>query len=438
LHVGKSASTTIASLRSRPFLERDGQFSPEFNFEHPLLTLEIQYDDDPRPSPVETLLRELSREIAIQEANAPSTPIDARVSVKTIFGALPDLDRELRFDLSDPEVEERELEGTTPRANALTALLSEFVLGPARIVRDYLARMIYVGPLREIPARDYIPQFSPDESRWARGLAAWDLLHGPRGRELIDEVNFWLFDKERLNSGYRLERIDYRRIPSPSPIDVIFQRGVRDEDLPDLQELYEQYPVDQEVGLRDTRTGTLVGPSDVGVGLSQLVPVIVSLVSGDDGLVAIEQPELHTPQPGMTPDKPGARRLYKALRTAFPDFHAVIHWQTADGEVVTTFKTYHGTHQGTFLGVAPTGRKIHFEAVDAMRVHEGKITEHWGAANLFSLMQQLGALPSAAQAGAAALSRRRRSVARRLPDLPRCSRAGFRARNGDEFCQPED
>jgi predicted ester cyclase len=64
----------------------------------------------------------------------------------------------------------------------------------------------------------------------------------------------------------------------------------------------------------------------------------------------------HTPQPGMTPDKPGVRGLYKAIREAFPDFHAVIHWQTADGEIVTTFKTYHGTHRGTFLGVAPTGR----------------------------------------------------------------------------------
>src|ERR671911_2009705 len=49
----------------------------------------------------------------------------------------------------------------------------------------------------------------------------------------------------------------------------------------------------------------------------------------------------HTPQPDMTPDKAGARGLYKALREAFPDFHAVIHWQTADGEIVTTFKTYH-------------------------------------------------------------------------------------------------
>jgi steroid delta-isomerase-like uncharacterized protein len=101
----------------------------------------------------------------------------------------------------------------------------------------------------------------------------------------------------------------------------------------------------------------------------------------------------HTPQPGGTPDKSGARKLYRALRAAFPDFHATIHWQTADGDVVTTFKTYHGTHEGTFLGVAATGRKIQFETVDAMRVQAGKITEHWGVANLFSAMQQLGALP---------------------------------------------
>jgi steroid delta-isomerase-like uncharacterized protein len=102
----------------------------------------------------------------------------------------------------------------------------------------------------------------------------------------------------------------------------------------------------------------------------------------------------HTPQPNMTPDKAGARGLYRALRVAFPDFHAVIHWQAADGDLVTTYKTYYGTHQGRFLGVAPTGRKIHFETVDAMRVRNGKITEHWGVANLFSLMQQLGALPA--------------------------------------------
>jgi hypothetical protein len=60
----------------------------------------------------------------------------------------------------------------------------------------------------------------------------------------------------------------------------------------------------------------------------------------------------HTPQPGGTPDKAGARDLYRRLRAAFPDFHAEIHWQRADGDVVTTYKTYHGTHHGEFLGIA--------------------------------------------------------------------------------------
>ncbi len=102
----------------------------------------------------------------------------------------------------------------------------------------------------------------------------------------------------------------------------------------------------------------------------------------------------HTPQPGRTPDKAGALELYEVLRGAFPDFHAVIHWQAADGNLVTTYKTYHGTHEGEFFGIAPTGKVIQFETVDAMRVVDGRITEHWGVANLFSLMEQLGPGPA--------------------------------------------
>jgi steroid delta-isomerase-like uncharacterized protein len=97
----------------------------------------------------------------------------------------------------------------------------------------------------------------------------------------------------------------------------------------------------------------------------------------------------HTPQEGVTADKAGVKILYSGLREAFPDFHAVIHWQAAEGNLVTTYKIYHGTHRGEFLGVAPTGREVHFETVDAMRVVDGKITEHWGAANLLSLVRQL-------------------------------------------------
>ena len=101
----------------------------------------------------------------------------------------------------------------------------------------------------------------------------------------------------------------------------------------------------------------------------------------------------HTPQPGTTPDKDGVRVLYKRLRAAFPDFHPEIHWQAAAGNLVTTYKTYHGTHQGEFLGIPATGKKVSFYTVDAMRVVDGKITEHWGVATLLDLMQQLGVVP---------------------------------------------
>lgn len=102
----------------------------------------------------------------------------------------------------------------------------------------------------------------------------------------------------------------------------------------------------------------------------------------------------HTPQPGTTPDKAGVRILYGRMRNAFADFHPEIHWQTAEGDIVTTYKTYHGTHRADFLGIPATGKTVQFETVDAMRVQNGKITDHWGVANLYSVLQQLGQLPA--------------------------------------------
>ncbi|TQR87483.1 ester cyclase [Mycobacterium hodleri] len=100
----------------------------------------------------------------------------------------------------------------------------------------------------------------------------------------------------------------------------------------------------------------------------------------------------HTPQQGVTADKDGVRILYTGLRTAFPDFHADIHWQTVEDDKVTTFKTYHGTHRGEFLGVAATGKRIHFDTLDVFRVRDGRLTDHWGIADLLGVLIQLGRL----------------------------------------------
>jgi hypothetical protein len=161
------------------------------------------------------------------------------------------------------------------------------------IVRDCLQQMKYIGPLREIPSRSYRPQVSPDEGRWAHGLAAWDLLYSNRNPALIPRINAWLTDPTRLNAGYRLERVEYREIEVPGPFALKFQQGLNDDDLVELEELYAGLPTRPEIVLRDERTGVVVGPNDVGVGLSQLIPVIVSTLALYEGLFCIEQPELH-------------------------------------------------------------------------------------------------------------------------------------------------
>ena len=175
----------------------------------------------------------------------------------------------------------------------LSDLLDEMILGPVRIARDYLNAMTYVGPLRQIPTRGFRPRLSPDESRWAHGLAAWDILYTEHDGELLEEVNSWLSAESRLNTGYSLERVSFKEVPVPSLFHQMFERGLDEDDVGDLQELYDTLQTRTEIALRDFRKGILVSPGDVGVGISQMVPVVVGALRDDNGLFAIEQPELH-------------------------------------------------------------------------------------------------------------------------------------------------
>jgi energy-coupling factor transporter ATP-binding protein EcfA2 len=271
----------------------------DFNFAHPLLRRiananeEQEGEPEATSSPLEDEIWSLAREVALDRSTDDTPDDQFRIAVATIKGALPDLGRDLALDLRDPDVKKAELEQQTPRVIGLRRLLSEMVLGPVRLIRDHLCEMTYLGPLREIPSRAYRPQVSPDEARWAHGLASWDLLYADRSGGLIEEVNSWLSDESRLHTGYRLERVEFKEIPIPSLFHQTFERGLNEDDIGELQEAYLSLQTRTEVALRDFSKGILVAPSDVGIGISQMVPVVVSSVSVEDGLLAIEQPELH-------------------------------------------------------------------------------------------------------------------------------------------------
>ena len=109
----------------------------------------------------------------------------------------------------------------------------------------------------------------------------------------MEEVNRWLSGEGRLQTGYRLERIEYKRLPVPSAMHQIFERGLSEDDVGELQELYRRLGARTEIELRDSEKGILVAPSDVGVGISQIIPVVVGTLGKQGGILAIEQPELH-------------------------------------------------------------------------------------------------------------------------------------------------
>ena len=101
----------------------------------------------------------------------------------------------------------------------------------------------------------------------------------------------------------------------------------------------------------------------------------------------------HTPFPGVSPDREGVKRLFAALRQAFPDLRAKIHDQLAEKDRVATRKTFRGTHRGEFLGIAPTGRSVSFDVIDVVRIADGRIAEQWNVVDLMGLLQQIGPQP---------------------------------------------
>ncbi len=131
-----------------------------------------------------------------------------------------------------------------------------------------------------------------------------------------------------------------------------------------------------------------------------LVRSFVEQAQSLGNLDAIEQymsPDFvdHSNFPGIPPTRDGVRMLFTALWQAFPDLHATIHEQLAEGDKVMTRKTLSGTNKGPFMGVAPTGNAVAFDVIDILRVVDGKITDHWAVIDQLTLLRQLGAIPEA-------------------------------------------
>ena len=107
------------------------------------------------------------------------------------------------------------------------AMVSALFVGIGQALRDELARVRYIGPVRDLHPQTTIASSArrrafetfaaefihggttvgtrpPYPASWADGSAAWTYLHETPYRALLDEVNTWLERRDRLDTGYAL------------------------------------------------------------------------------------------------------------------------------------------------------------------------------------------------------------------------------------------
>jgi steroid delta-isomerase-like uncharacterized protein len=102
----------------------------------------------------------------------------------------------------------------------------------------------------------------------------------------------------------------------------------------------------------------------------------------------------HTPPPGVPADREGAKQIFKMIRGAFPDHDAEVIHMVAEDDMVATYKTFTGTHEGEFMGIPPTGKQATIRVMDFVRYRDGQVVEHWNIVDVAGLLAQLGASPA--------------------------------------------
>lgn len=85
------------------------------------------------------------------------------------------------------------------------------------------------------------------------------------------------------------------------------------------------------------------------------------------------------------------RERASRLRVAFPDAAAALEDIVAEEDRVAYRLTIRGTHRGSFLGVAPTGRRVTVSFFAIVRIADGKLAEEWGGLDQVDLLRQLRA-----------------------------------------------
>ena len=93
---------------------------------------------------------------------------------------------------------------------------------------------------------------------------------------------------------------------------------------------------------------------------------------------------------GVARDAEAVKRHVAEWLEGFPDLHFTVEQLTAEADRVVSQSVMRATHTGTWMGLAPTGRRISIRMTVTQRLSEGKIVEDWVLVEALGFFQQLG------------------------------------------------
>lgn len=261
---------------------------------HLLVTSDMEVENE-EPVPVSNLAASLLTTIKMQYL--PFSEEGQAGLFLDMYSALP-LYIQINEDLRQEDVEDDSDEWGDPSSwETLNDFFGTYFAGITSLLRDELKQTRYIGPIRKTPPRIFSPVRTVDESRWSSGLAAWDRLYASKPA-FIDKVNTWLASGTRLNSGYRINLKRYKELDIESPeYNALGSESYLDDSERTFNAI-QRLPEKRRISMIDEVRGVELQPHDIGIGISQVLPVVVAALDDSTGFIIVEQPELHI-HPGL-------------------------------------------------------------------------------------------------------------------------------------------
>jgi predicted ester cyclase len=88
------------------------------------------------------------------------------------------------------------------------------------------------------------------------------------------------------------------------------------------------------------------------------------------------------------------KQVWAMLFRIYADIHLNVEDVIAEGDKVVGRTTVTGTHQGEFMGVAPTGKSVTYNEIFIFRFADGRVVETWGVVDVYAQMKQIGVIPA--------------------------------------------